>query len=215
MPKIQDLISEYKRRRADIRKRLAEFSLMRRARDQDLFMELCFCILTANANALKCDEAMRELGRAGLIFDGSIAGIRNRLKGRVRFHNKKALFITGARRLFSGEKNKINIRGKIPFSDVFAAREWLVKNVKGLGYKEASHFLRNIGLGKEVAILDRHILRNLVRYDAIAKMPLSIGSRRAYLETEEKMRRFSMRVGIPLPDLDLLFWSLSTGFIFK
>jgi len=38
--------------------------------------------------------------------------------------------------------------------------EWLVKNLTGLGYKEAGHFLRNIGSGK-IAILDRHILRNL------------------------------------------------------
>ncbi|GAJ17855.1 unnamed protein product, partial [marine sediment metagenome] len=29
--------------------------------------------------------------------------------------------------------------------DEIKLREWVVKNFKGLGYKEASHFLRNIG----------------------------------------------------------------------
>ncbi len=94
-------------------------------------------------------------------------------------------------------------------------REWFVENIKGFGYKEASHFLRNIGLGKDIAILDRHILKNLKKYGVIDKIPSSLGSRRVYLEIEEKMKGFSKKTGIPLEDMDLLFWSLQTGFVFK
>ena len=39
----------------------------------------------------------------------------------------------------------------------FEKREWVVKNVKGLRYKEDSHFLRNIDY-KNIAIIDFHIL---------------------------------------------------------
>ena len=46
----------------------------------------------------------------------------------------------------------------------------------GLGYKEASHFLRNIGLSEDIPILDRHILKNLVLLGAIDKVPSSISS---------------------------------------
>ena len=96
----------------------------------------------------------------------------------------------------------------------FELREWLVKNVKGLGYKEATHFLRNVGRNGGLAILDRHILRNLKRYGAIRSLP-KILSRRHYLSIERQFMRFSERCGIPLDELDLLFWSMETGVIRK
>nr|MBC8387338.1 DNA lyase [Actinomycetota bacterium] len=79
---------------------------------------------------------------------------------------------------------------------------------------EASHFLRNIGLGGNIAILDIHILRSLEKYRVINKIPSSI-SRKIYLDIENKMREFSINIDISLPELDLLFWSNQTGFIFK
>ena len=67
------------------------------------------------------------------------------------------------------------------------ARERLfVLDVKGLGMKEASHFLRNVGRGKTIAILDRHILKNLKKYGAIDGVPTSLTKKR-YLEIEGKI----------------------------
>ena len=83
-----------------------------------------------------------------------------------------------------------------------------------MGYKEASHFLRNIGLGKDLAILDRHILRNLQNLGVINEIPKTL-SKNKYLEIEEKMRVFSKNIGIPLDHLDLLLWFKQTGRIFK
>jgi len=208
------LVSAYRRRRPEIKKRLAEFALLRKAPDEKIFSEMCYCILTANANAVRCSEAMEELERSGLLLSGEARHIRPLIKGKARFHNKKAEYIAGARKLF--ERNgSIDIKCRLDPDDIFNAREWLVNNIKGYGYKEASHFLRNIGLGKDIAILDRHILKNLKRYGVIDKIPLSMGSRRVYLEIEENMRGFSKKTGIPIEDMDLLFWSLQTGFVFK
>jgi len=89
-----------------------------------------------------------------------------------------------------------------------------VENVKGLGYKEASHFLRNIGLGEDLAILDRHILKNLALLGVIAEVPES-PSKRLYLEIEKQMTAFSCKVGIPMGQLDLLLWYKEAGEIFK
>jgi len=211
---VRNLIAEYKKRRTEIKNRLLEFRPLHKGRDEEIFRELCFCILTANANALHCDKAIRELEAKGLLLKGSASAIKPALRGRVRFHNKKAEFIACARRLFKKGKG-IDIKGRLDFGDVFALRDWLVENIKGYGYKEASHFLRNIGLGKEIAILDRHILKNLKQYGVIGKVPISIGSKKAYTNIEDRMREFSKRVGIPLEEMDLLFWSIETGFVFK
>jgi len=80
--------------------------------------------------------------------------------------------------------------------------------------KEATHFLRNIGLGKDLAILDRHILKNLNYYGVINELPKTL-TKKKYLEIEDKMKKFSEEIKIPIDELDLLFWSEETGKIFK
>jgi N-glycosylase/DNA lyase len=108
----------------------------------------------------------------------------------------------------------VGIKEMLKPGDPFGTREWLVENVKGIGYKEASHFLRNIGLGRDMAVLDVHILRNLKRYDIIDKRLDSL-TRKSYMDIENRMRKFSERIDIPMEELDLLFWAKETGFIFK
>jgi N-glycosylase/DNA lyase len=132
----------------------------------------------------------------------------------VRFKYKKAQYIVDARRQFLNY-GKIKIKSKInQFADACEAREWLAENVKGIGYKEASHFLRNIGMGQNLAILDRHILKNMKTCDIIKKMPTSL-SKKEYLTTEQKLKKFTEEIKIPISHLDLLWWSKETGEIFK
>src|SRR5207245_1248729 len=76
-------------------------------------------------------------------------------------------------------------------------RAWLVREVHGLGLKEASHFLRNTGRGEDLAILDRHILRNLIHHGVLRRLPRTLTAKR-YLEIEARMEQFSREVGIPM-----------------
>ena len=132
----------------------------------------------------------------------------------VRFKFKKSGYILEARDRFFVNGN-FNIKEIISsYSDVSKLRDWLVSEIKGIGLKEAGHFLRNIGFGKEIAILDRHILKNLKKYSVIDDYPASL-SRGKYLEIEERMLRFAENIGIPPDHLDLLFWFREAGKIFK
>ena len=92
-------------------------------------------------------------------------------------------------------------------------REFLVENVKGLGLKEAAHYLRNTG-HENLAILDRHILKNLVKVNAIDELPKTL-TKKKYFEIEDKFKEFTEKVKIPMDHLDLLFWSMETGEVFK
>jgi N-glycosylase/DNA lyase len=98
--------------------------------------------------------------------------------------------------------------------DVFNRREWLVRHVKGMGYKEASHFLRNTGDGARLAILDRHILKNLEILGVTGSIPGSL-TRNRYLEIEDSMREFSAAIGIPMDHLDFVLWFKEAGSVFK
>ena len=209
---IQGLLSEYRQKRSKIKDRIRGFEAVWGRSDKEIFGELCFCICTPQSKAIYCDKAITGLRRKGTLFKGDLRQLRKGLKA-IRFPNNKARYIKEARRFFTAG-GSIRIKDRIDPAKNPDTRQWLVRNVKGIGLKEASHFLRNIGLGRDMAILDVHILRNLERYGVIKEIPASI-SRKTYLDIEGRMREFSRKVKIPLEELDLLFWSNQTGFIFK
>lgn len=210
---VEELQVLYRERRDAIEKRLQEFKQVMQWSDEDVFAELCFCLLTPQSSAKTCWDAVTQLKQKTLLLKGAPGELEPLLR-QVRFGEGKARYIVEARNTFSKE-GRLELKPRLTsFYNPFELREWLVENVKGLGYKEASHFLRNVGLGEEFAILDRHILRNLNRLGVIAEVPATITKKR-YLEMEEKLRRFAEKIGIPMADLDLLFWSRETGWIFK
>ncbi|MCX5692430.1 MAG: N-glycosylase/DNA lyase [Candidatus Omnitrophica bacterium] len=209
---MKNLSAYYRKNKKLIKNRLKDFENSYKKDDKHVFSELCFCILTPQAEAVECDKAIKELKNKGLLFNGSPKAISPYLKA-ARFLNKKSEFIVNARRLFK-KNGCFSIKDYIDQKDIFKTREWLVENVKGIGYKEASHFLRNIGFGKDLAILDVHILKNLKNYGVINEIPKSL-TKKEYLDIENKLGKFCKKINIPMDELDLLFWSKETGFIYK
>ena len=211
---IEALRAEYASKRSAIERRLEDFRGIGHTEEERLFEELCFCILAAQTGARRSDAAISALRDAKLLWSGGPSDIASFLRHRTRFHNHKAAFIVRARERFStGDDGRLSsMLGSLPSSK--DARAWLVREVDGLGLKEASHFLRNTGRGEDLAILDRHILRNLIRHGVIRTMPPTLTAKR-YLEIESRMERFSRDVDIPMAALDLVFWSRETGEIFK
>ncbi len=208
---IEDLIREIKKLRQTtiqqkISQRLREFSTFSDASDDELFQELCFCLLTANFNAERAIKIQKEINRGFLTFDEiKLATALKRLG--YRFPNTRARYIVLARKFYP------HLRQIVFFSsDSFELREWLVKNIKGFGYKEASHFMRNIGF-TDVAIIDFHIIDLLVRYNVIKK-PKRL-SKTIYFEIEMKLREIGKRCEMNLAELDLYLWYLETQKLLK
>ncbi|HLD15074.1 MAG TPA: N-glycosylase/DNA lyase [Candidatus Nanoarchaeia archaeon] len=199
---MQELISEYQKSKKEIKARLEHFS---RIPKEDYFYELCFCILTPQSNAKQCDKAVQDLIKRkykekNIDPHQSIATIR--------FHNNKAGYMREMKNKFDEIKKAMD-----EIKDNQELREWLVKNVKGISYKESAHFLRNVGY-RNLAILDRHILKNLVKYGGIKELPKTL-TKKKYFEIENQFKEFSKKVNIPIDELDLLFWSMEAGEIFK
>lgn len=200
----------YNERKDVIKNRLIDFKKEFEKDDKHVFGELCFCLLTPQSKAKICWRAIEKLKETGLLYTGDQKQVKAWL-GAVRFNENKSNYLIEVRNVFPDFKVKQKL---IELNDPKEMREWLVKNVKGYGYKEASHFLRNVGFGQNLAILDRHILKNLVKYNVIPEFPKSLTSR-LYKEIEEKMSIFSNEVGLPMDELDLLFWSEEAGEVFK
>jgi|Deesub1362A_J573_1020465.scaffolds.fasta_scaffold00016_130 N-glycosylase/DNA lyase len=213
---MKELEELYRIRKNEIKKRMQEFSEVYHKGNKKIFEELCFCILTANTSAEMGLNAMESL--KDILFSGSLEEIQRSLKDcSYRYPFKRAEYIVEARETLRKELN-FDIKGKIEsFTDKQELRDYFVKKIKGFGYKEASHFLRNIGF-KGYAILDKHILRSLCEFSVIpckkGELP-KISKKKDYIRIENKMKDFSKRIGIDFDELDLLLWSRKTGKILK
>ena len=205
----------YFEKKEDIEKRLKEFKeVWEKGDNKDIHVELSFCILTPQYKAINAWKDITTLRDNGLLFSGSADEIVEYLNI-VRFKNNKARYLVELREKMKNEKGEFITKDFFSdFKDVTLAREWIVKNIKGMAFKEASHFLRNVGFGKEIAILDRHILKNLVKLEVIDEVPKSI-TPKLYLEIEKKMKDYCKFVNISMDSLDLLLWYLEAGEIFK
>ncbi len=212
--KIEKLKETYSSLKPEIEKKLKQFKKIWDSEDEKrIFKELLFCLLTPQSKAENAWEIIEELDKNNLLLDAKEDILREKLR-RVRFRNNKAKYIKNAQAMFIKD-GKISIIGKLrKHKNPLEIRQWLVDNVKGMGYKEASHFLRNIGLGEELTILDRHILRSLLELGVIDSLPKSL-SKKNYLETEERMRALAEEVDIPLAHLDFVLWKIQTERIFK
>lgn len=190
-----------------VTEQMREFRALRRKGSRDWFSELCFCILTANSTARLGIKIQRELGADGFSTLSREALTGALRKAGHRFYNTRAQYIVEARKF-------ANLKGIITkFEGASQAREWLIKNVKGIGPKEASHILRNVGYDG-VAILDRHVLAVMRDYGLIEQVPRTLGMKK-YLAIEDRLKELAKRVGISLGELDLYLWYTKTGEILK
>ena len=194
----------YKDQQSAIEQRLLDFQKITDA--EDLFYELCFCLLTPQSQAHACDAGVKAL-RTRRFYQRPFRAA-TLLRSHTRFHRNKAHYLLLMHSLFP-----VFLTQRATLNDPFLLREWLVTHIMGLGYKEASHYLRNIGY-RGLTILDRHILRNLQTYHVISSLPRTL-TRKHYLRIEQQFFDFAQSLGISIDALDLLFWSKETGEIFK
>ncbi|HEV8289867.1 MAG TPA: hypothetical protein VGQ00_02855 [Candidatus Norongarragalinales archaeon] len=196
-----------------IHARLKDFDNVRfRNSDRELFQELAFCLMTPGTKAVNAHATVQELDRRGLLWRGNVKRVASVMKGKVRFHNNKARYLVAARERFAKPEGLARLLSQ--FRSNQDAREWLATNVKGLGWKEASHFLRNVGRGEGLAIVDTHILKNL-RGLGLVQDRFYPSSRKLYMQAEGKVLRLAKRLKIPETELDMLIWSRETGAVFK
>ena len=186
--------------------RIREFREIGEGASSEVFKELCFCILTANFSAERGIKIQKEIGDGFLTLPESKLAEKLKELGH-RFPEARAKYIVEARTYIESLKEIIE-----SFCSGRMLREWLAENVKGLGFKEASHFLRNIGY-TDLAILDFHIIDLLVKCNLVEK-PKTMTKKR-YLEIEELQRKIAERSNLSLAELDLYLWYMETGKVLK
>lgn len=211
---IDNIRNTHKARRQEIKARLAEFKeIWETGSDARLFEELVYCIFTAGCSArmgLRSVEAIKKI-----LLKGSQERIENTLVGKHRYPAARAGYIITTRN-FLRDDCRLRLRKRlIGFDDAISRRDWFAreKGIKGLGYKESSHYLRNIGFGG-YGILDKHILKSMFELKVIDS-PNPPSTRTKYLAIEQRLKDFAREIKIDFDELDLVLWSMKTGEVLK
>jgi thermostable 8-oxoguanine DNA glycosylase len=124
-----------------------------------------------------------------------------------RFPNKKALIIASAGRWL---KNGCAFKLSCLFegNDDSKGKRNVLLQCPGFGYKSASWFLRNIGMGDNLAILDVHIFNTLQEFRII---PVELDISSDYLEIEDIYCCVCDQIGADPQIMDLIVWSWKRG----
>jgi len=184
--------------------RIKEFKQVNKESADELFEELYYCILTARSPAEKCIEIQNKIG--DYFHNCSEEDITKKLKDMgYHFHNR-------AKYISKAAKDKEKIKEAVNSFRGEELREWIIGNIKGIGPKESSHFLRNVGFD-DFAIIDYHIIDVLVKYKLIEK-PKTM-TRKKYLEIEKILKQIAQKSNLTLAELDLYLWYMETSKILK
>lgn len=189
-----------------VKNKMTEFSVIKDKPSKEIFKELCFCLLTANFNAEKSIKIQNSINDKFLTLTEQELKKELKKLGH-RFPNARAHYIKEAQEYKENISRILNSK-----NSEHDMREWLKENIIGLGYKESSHFLRNIGY-TDLAIIDFHIIDVLEKNKVISR-PKTL-TKTVYLEIENKLRQIAQKTNLSLGELDLYLWYKETGKILK
>ena len=209
----EEILGIYGKIKKDISKAILGYKNAWKGTEKEVFAEMAFCILTPQSKAKNAWQAITTLVENNLLYEGSAEEIVEYLNI-VRFKNNKSRYLVEFRDLMTKDEKLQPKKILESKGNTFEKRKWILKNVKGMGLKEANHVLRNLGFGEEIAILDRHILRNLQRLNVIEEIPKTLTEKK-YYEIEKAMKKYSEYSGIKMDELDLVLWYKEAGEVFK
>jgi N-glycosylase/DNA lyase len=166
--------------------------------DGDIFYEMCFSLCSPgvkfNTNK-KVNDLLREKNLYSLSRRYSIEDISEFLKS-IRYGKRKAGYIFNAILMFDNGFGSILSVINNNVDDVIK-REFLIKNIRGFGYKTSSQFLRNSIGCTDLSLLDTHVQKYLNREVNNSN----------YISIENDFREKANVLGLTVVELDAIIFS--------
>jgi N-glycosylase/DNA lyase len=192
--------------------------------EEDLWRELVTCMLGSQVPNWMGVAATRLLERHGLVgpadrpctVEAVASVLRVPLESphglrRYRFPNVRARDIVSAHRAVCQLHG--SLQSLVYECSPDECRRRLIHSVSGIGLKQASLFIRNVGISTDFAILDTHVVRYMREIGLVRALPRSI-SPDMYYVLESVLSRYAQQLGQPVGHVDRAIWavmSISTG----
>ena len=125
---------------------------------------------------------------------------------RIRFFLKKANYIVSTieRIYFNNLTIKKILQSQTSVQDV---RNNLIANSMGIGPKQASMFLRNVGFHTDFAILDKHVVDYMKLMGLTCGIQANYSNLHIYQKVETELRTYADNYNISLFHLDIAIWT--------
>jgi N-glycosylase/DNA lyase len=211
---------------ADEIKKLNKFVDWRFFYERDLFYELVACILGSRVRFEHAQFFTDQLHRHGLLnikrlnndlktLELNISDVLSRplylntdissKKQKYRYPNLKANHIRKTIESIYGEGLSLK---KVLHNckDPYEARYHLANYATGIGPKQASLFLRNIGYADDLAILDSHVLRYMSILQLISPTQNQVSNFKGYEKIEKTLQDYNDSLRTKLAHLDTSIW---------
>jgi len=221
---LKNVIAEYKKIEHELIKRVSWKDMT----EDDLWFELCLCILSSNVPFESASSVLEHLKRKGFLSKEYLLENKEAIRilvkelsrpiylpprkdgnlRRYRFPYTKASQIVNAAKVIY--KEEYSIKSLLSKSkSAYKARDFLTKRVSGIGLKQSSLFLRNIGYASSLAIIDTHVLSFLgkleLSQDSEMIRPLS---KERYRNIEIKLQALARELNTELSLLDFAIWTV-------
>lgn len=203
-----------------IEKRLAEAKRAPKLTEKHCRDELVACMLSSQVRFETSNLAFERLQTNGLLSNArwraSDDGFERDLSAALadsntcadqrsayRFPQMRSRQIATLRECLRGEPLLSRIEHQ---KDVKHIRARLVENLPGIGPKQASMLLRNLGVSYDVAILDTHVLEFFRSIGVLPRTNVSVSTIKHYETTEAIASRFAEGIGYRVGLLDWAIW---------
>lgn len=200
------ILTHYHDVKDDAQKRLNQFQAIPET-NEALFKELTFCVFAANSSADMAAKAVDLL--EPILHTGDADTYKEQVTGNVRFYNVRSEYTA----YNYDQLQQLNNDLSTHIQQDEQPRQFIQNTFKGIGMKEASHFLRNTG-HSGYCILDKHI-RTTCHQLNILDNPDYPKNTDDYLDKEQKIRTFCDNHDLDVDIFDLALWSYQTGHIAK
>jgi len=161
---------------------------------EQTFYDMCFCIC-APQTRFKYNKIVNQRLRDNDFYRKDISqDVLADMVKEVRFYNNKSKWLIFAKNRYNSVLDIISNKN---YPDNQWRRMLLVRAILGLGFKTASHFLRNQGI-IDLAIIDTHVLKFL---DAPKPM-----SQQSYERIERYFGEVANKFSLSIAQLDALVW---------
>lgn len=193
--------------------------------EDDLWRELVACILGSRVRFEAAHSAVERLGQMGLLrqsrrssrFDQYERDLTGALSGEslaqddATPYRRYPFFRTRANQIRRAAERLYGRRGSIrdvldDECDPRGTRRRLASEVPGLGPKQASLFLRNIGYAAAIAILDVHVLTYMNVTGLASPAVKSVSTMRQYERLESALIGHAATLGYTPDHFDLAVW---------
>ena len=195
--------------------------------EEQLWCSLVSCILGSRVRYETANACTFHLYRKGLLTPSNIILNPSKFEKRLANELSKPVFPPfngnkGRRYQYSKSKsnyivrtaieiyqnNNTNLKGILMHcQNEYEARDILREKAIGIGYKQASLFLRNISYSENMAILDSHIIRYMVLSDMVENNAnLRLSNRNDYIKLENTLCEYAILNDKSISTLDIAIW---------